>query len=42
VQHDAHGAPSAHAWLRSGTRYVTGGPGHLEYQVIATFGGSPK
>ena len=26
---DAHGTPSAHAWLRSGTLYVTGGPGRV-------------
>jgi hypothetical protein len=39
VRRDAHGAPSAHAWLRSGTLYVTGGPGHRQHQVIATFGG---
>lgn len=37
VQRDAHGAPSAHAWLRSGTMYVTGGRGHCYFQVIATF-----
>lgn len=38
VQRSVAGAPNAHAWLRSGTLYVTGGPGHQQYQVIATFG----
>lgn len=37
VRRDAHGATSAHAWLRSGTIYVTGGRGHGHFQVIATF-----
>jgi hypothetical protein len=39
VRRAEHGAPSAHAWLRSGTLYVTGGQGHRHFQVIATFAG---
>lgn len=39
VRRNPHGAPSAHAWVRSGALYVTGGAGHRQYQVIATFGG---
>ena len=27
----------AHAWLRCGSGYVTGGPGHRKFGVLATF-----
>lgn len=27
----------AHAWLRAGDRIITGGSGHREYMVLATF-----
>ena len=27
----------AHAWLRCSSAYVTGGPGHKEFGVLATF-----
>lgn len=32
----------AHAWLRCGVLFVTGGPGHLHYGVVARFGGVPR
>ncbi len=28
---------AAHAWLRCGSIYVTGGPGHHEFGVVASF-----
>lgn len=28
---------TAHAWLRCGSCFVTGGPGHLEYRVLTQF-----
>ncbi len=33
---DTH-ALTAHAWLRCGPHYVTGGAGHLHFGVVATF-----
>jgi hypothetical protein len=27
----------AHAWLRLGSHFVTGGPGHEQFKVLATF-----
>lgn len=32
----------AHAWLRCGPLYVTGGAGHLRYGIVARFGGLPR
>ena len=32
----------AHAWLRCGPLYVTGGPGHLRYGIVARFSGTPS
>jgi hypothetical protein len=37
VQHDDHGRLAAHAWLRSGTRYVTGGASRNQFAIINTF-----
>lgn len=37
VAKDPAKAFSAHAWLRCGTRYVTGGNGHAQFQVLACF-----
>ncbi len=28
---------TAHAWLRCGPLYVTGGPGHRQFRVVASF-----
>lgn len=32
----------AHAWLRCGTLYVTGGHGHHHYGIVARFGEAPQ
>lgn len=32
-----HKSLMAHAWLRCGSFYVTGGPGHEHYGVVASF-----
>jgi hypothetical protein len=37
VKNDENGRLAAHAWLRSGTRYVTGGTNREHYTVINTF-----
>lgn len=44
IRHDPAGQPAAtpaltaHAWLRCGPMYVTGGRGHDTYAVLAAFG----
>jgi hypothetical protein len=37
VKNDEQGELAAHAWLRSGTIYVTGGGNHTSYTVINVF-----
>jgi hypothetical protein len=37
VKNDAHGRLAAHAWLRSGTLYVTGGASRNHFTIINTF-----
>ena len=37
VNKDAQGELHAHAWLRSGNLYLTGGQGHKQFKVITTF-----
>lgn len=37
VKNDEHGELAAHAWLRSGAIYVTGGRQHAGYSVINIF-----
>jgi hypothetical protein len=37
VKNDEHGKLAAHAWLQSGTIYVTGGKTHDEFSLINTF-----
>ena len=37
VRNDDEGEFGAHAWLRSGAVYVTGGPGHRHFTVLTIF-----